>query len=724
MEPFSAAAGAISFVSTVVEVVGTIQTLVEFYKSIQEAAPHFSVLVNELEILSEALKECTQYARDDDHDTLTKRAVKACTAELLALEKALKKFEPGIKSKRFAKQKFTALKIVIKSSEIQRMRDSIAKATDTVRFVKELSFQLLSEIPEALSKSSNGRTEKGLTIDEVEYTYVLFPSTFLNIFGFSNGFRLDARHADSWQYSLRTFNAVPGDSVIFDFCQDGNVMGIRTLLQRGEASVRDTDPDGRTPLWVAVQALQFEVAEMLLQSGADSSLSPWSHFTKEPITGIDWSNKIEVEKKLSMLALLQSYAANGYDESTVLHMAGQMLLFYRMCKKFPMSQSDRRDVALNKISKLIALLPADDVISRSRLVYFMLQVYYHQKVLSWTIQDIPGPFWEGSRAESCFIILQAFKTKLPYRDPVSMRLITQKTLNLHRIYSQKVHDVSYASHFTATSLAMRQPSLFFPWRDILVDLGRDIEEFVRKELEPVDSPLRAEGWNHETLCSLFRCQFFPQSPGGLLTTGFFSCERCGAGEPGQLMVSLPWRRHLRTLRTKASHEICCGESPANEVKRLPLAIVDANVLKDPVYSVEDSELVDNDAKIYREEKSLLDRINLVGEAEPWPYRIVCHYPCRDGVSIANVYENLSSDEPVLPPLMTISEEKRQLVAPGPVRLVEITEEEKGECLLAQNQAVGWLERYKVGNFSSRQFVFYILTGIALIFMIYRAWYMT
>ena len=44
---------------------------------------------------------------------------------------------------------------------------------------------------------------------------------------------------------------VPDAALIFEFCQEGNMAGARSLLSRGEASVRDIDSLGRTPLYVS-----------------------------------------------------------------------------------------------------------------------------------------------------------------------------------------------------------------------------------------------------------------------------------------------------------------------------------------------------------------------------------------------------------------------------------------------------------------------------------------
>jgi hypothetical protein len=108
---------------------------------------------------------------------------------------------------------------------------------------------------------------------EHHQSYILHPSRFLALFGISSGLWFESRYLGGPQYYLRPFNAVPATSAVFRFCEGGNLTALKTLFDCGDASVRDMDPLGRTPLWVALHSLQFEVAEFLFQAGADTYLS-------------------------------------------------------------------------------------------------------------------------------------------------------------------------------------------------------------------------------------------------------------------------------------------------------------------------------------------------------------------------------------------------------------------------------------------------------------------
>lgn len=63
-----------------------------------------------------------------------------------------------------------------------------------------------------------------------------------------------------WKYKLNPFRLVPSDALIFEFCQNNNLAGVQSLLSRGEASVKDMNFEGRTPLHVGNSLnLTFEI---------------------------------------------------------------------------------------------------------------------------------------------------------------------------------------------------------------------------------------------------------------------------------------------------------------------------------------------------------------------------------------------------------------------------------------------------------------------------------
>lgn len=83
-----------------------------------------------------------------------------------------------------------------------------------------------------------------------ESQVIVYPSKWLAKIGMVYGFKFSALASRGWQYSFQPFRAVPESALIFQFCREGNLSGVRTLLSRRDASPYDRDPLGRTPLWV------------------------------------------------------------------------------------------------------------------------------------------------------------------------------------------------------------------------------------------------------------------------------------------------------------------------------------------------------------------------------------------------------------------------------------------------------------------------------------------
>jgi hypothetical protein len=55
----------------------------------------------------------------------------------------------------------------------------------------------------------------------------------------------------------------PDAALIFDFCQSGNIDGVRTLFSKGLASVRDVNSEGATPLHVSRVSFILQLVSVL-----------------------------------------------------------------------------------------------------------------------------------------------------------------------------------------------------------------------------------------------------------------------------------------------------------------------------------------------------------------------------------------------------------------------------------------------------------------------------
>ena len=87
---------------------------------------------------------------------------------------------------------------------------------------------------------------------EQQTSCTVSPATWLSILGLNWGFHVNLARSSvkGWKFTVDAFRAVPDDSLIFEFCRVGNLDAVRTLLTKGQASVRDTDSSGKTALFV------------------------------------------------------------------------------------------------------------------------------------------------------------------------------------------------------------------------------------------------------------------------------------------------------------------------------------------------------------------------------------------------------------------------------------------------------------------------------------------
>ena len=94
---------------------------------------------------------------------------------------------------------------------------------------------------------------ENLQVYEHKMSIRIQPAWWLVKIGFNRGLQAAFSQAtdQSLKFALNPFRLVPDDALIFDFCRTGNIDGVRRLLIRGDASARDTDSRGLTPLLVS-----------------------------------------------------------------------------------------------------------------------------------------------------------------------------------------------------------------------------------------------------------------------------------------------------------------------------------------------------------------------------------------------------------------------------------------------------------------------------------------
>ncbi len=263
-----------------------------------------------------------------------------------------------------------------------------------------------------------------------------------------------------------------------------------------------------------------------------------------------------------------------------------------------MPWSKRCEALLKLLFTLMPVLRPEDPY-RVKIIWTAVHFYYEQEVLRWLLRTTQCSL-DGSIDYST--IHEALHQRLLERDLCSMRLIVWKTKKLH-FCAKKGY--ALAGFQTPTMLAMYDMNIFQLWRQILYELGHDIESFIRDELE--EGLLRQAGWTETSMKFLFHVDIPSNSHPAPFELRFPSCQRCGRNNMGlgaKLMVDLEWRRRLRDIRLQFSN-------------RLPMS----SMGDQPDTSVTDATL---------------------------PYRIVCSHGCQDRICVAFIYDDDSVNEPKFP----------------------------------------------------------------------------
>ena len=133
----------------------------------------------------------------------------------------------------------------------------------TIRNVKRNDFVLNILLGTIYVRSKTNVLESSLSVDRLSdgndmiyeriTSLCVCPATWLVKLGIVYGLKVNFHNSAiwGWKQTIHTFRQVPDDAMIFEFCKEGNLSGVQTLLSRGRASVRDTDSLGRTALYVS-----------------------------------------------------------------------------------------------------------------------------------------------------------------------------------------------------------------------------------------------------------------------------------------------------------------------------------------------------------------------------------------------------------------------------------------------------------------------------------------
>ncbi|KAM7211951.1 hypothetical protein V8F06_012660 [Rhypophila decipiens] len=143
---------------------------------------------------------------------------------------------------------------------------------------------------------------------EITTSFIFFPSSWLTVTGLTRGLEANLKNSRTgWTFDMNPIRAVPDNSLIFEYCTEGNWLEVERLLRRGDAHLKDTNSRGWTPLHFATQAGHVDLAKRLIDVGADKRALAFKGPTKDalsPITiFVTTKPDLPAEHKISMLRL-------------------------------------------------------------------------------------------------------------------------------------------------------------------------------------------------------------------------------------------------------------------------------------------------------------------------------------------------------------------------------------------------------------------------------------
>ncbi|MCJ1307305.1 hypothetical protein MMC25_000951 [Agyrium rufum] len=384
---------------------------------------------------------------------------------------------------------------------ITRSHSVTATTFGTISFELKESQKRIQDLDEPSESSETPQYKR-------QTTFVFHPAQWLIKLGFQHGLRAAFSKCSALgpNYVVAVTRPVPDDSLIFQFCEDGNLSAVRTLMSRGHASVRDVDSYGRSALWFAARFHQVEVCKFLIKSGAAKN-TPLHRRPPgfQPLTY--WRTPLSVashdllDQEVSCQDVIDTFRLFVEDvdfsdnDSDAWHFlenlirAAEAELKYNTDSlalwAFSKFASDLR--AVSHLPRFKDLFHSSVCLDRRELSLLMLNF---DKNLSRTT-----PSWDGQLSVLHFL---QYRIHNYHEEAISF---LQSGADPHLI-CPSFYVTSYGE--TPTSLALYSQFAFQRWRNVLNELCVDLHCFVIKELQQRDSPLKLAGWTVETLLALFR----------------------------------------------------------------------------------------------------------------------------------------------------------------------------------------------------------------------------
>ncbi|GCB20428.1 hypothetical protein AAWM_03313 [Aspergillus awamori] len=287
----------------------------------------------------------------------------------------------------------------------------------------------------------------------------------------------------TWRYIIQPVHAVPDNSLIFRFCETGNVDAVRELFSRDDASVFDTDTLGWGPLHYAANRGQFEMARFLILEGPDKRASA---YYLDPASLISASRSSE--KMIDLLFLFED-CINFWDETDT----GWSVLSTLQTSRGRINPNLARDCCSFLLQKYRAegteAKKLDAVCWALAEAYRNKQYGCMQTLLEFdpTFQGFSPSRYEEAEGEGIATFMAWFGDNF---------LIQQKLIDRGIDLMTDFHGE------TPTSRSLRFGCMFFGWHGEARVTCADVDRLLARETSE-GGILTSRGWRYDTLRNLF-----------------------------------------------------------------------------------------------------------------------------------------------------------------------------------------------------------------------------
>ncbi|KAI9747940.1 MAG: hypothetical protein M4579_007352 [Chaenotheca gracillima] len=326
---------------------------------------------------------------------------------------------------------------------------------------------------------------------ETESLFAIFSPSWLSKAGIIISSRWSGQ---GWipSIQIRPVSVRPIDALVFEFAASGNAAALQSLIRRGEASVSDVDEEGWTPLHFAANTMQLATCKLLAQTpGSKAMLNAYDttpiHVLRFLPPGSDTSETLELVRVLVDVAGCDPFQEDAEGKSYFsrcisFRLTQQNLAIIRWLLRHHTFQQDPDEMNSRGFTFLIELMLSGH--GREEDIDCLLRIGANINARS-SFDDWNFPYWTALHC-AVYGARQNLRAHIPL-----IKYLIRSGADLHALArtAETATDLIWIWHND-------DPDNFLQWRDMLIDLGYDLLDFVEKEAEAHAN----SKWFHDNLC--------------------------------------------------------------------------------------------------------------------------------------------------------------------------------------------------------------------------------